>query len=70
MTPLYSCNEDFLKLSKDKQRKYSIEKEILWEKESTTIDELSEKEIYYILLYNSNNPKIGYNRWPKFKEIN
>jgi hypothetical protein len=63
-------NEDFLKLSKDKQRKYSIEKEILWEKESTTIDELSEKEIYYILLYNSNNPEIGYNRWPKFKEIN
>jgi hypothetical protein len=41
-------NEDFLKLSKDEQMKYSIQKEILWEKESSTVEELSEKEIYYI----------------------
>lgn len=30
--------------------------------------ELSQKEVEMIRKYESNNPKIGYNQWPKFKQ--
>lgn len=30
-------------------------------------DEVNEKEAELIRQYDSNNPDIGYNRWPKFK---
>ena len=44
-------------------------KEILWESESATDKEVNRKEIEYIRYYNSNDPKIGYNLWPKFRKI-
>ena len=47
--------------------KYTVEKEILWESTTATSNELSQKEIEYIKKYKSNNPEIGYNRWPKWK---
>lgn len=61
-------NEDFLKLPIELQKNYSVQKEILWESDNISNDELSKKEVEYINLYQSNNPEIGYNRWPKFKE--
>lgn len=32
-----------------------------------TDKEVNRKEVEYINYYNSNNPSIGYNQWPKFK---
>lgn len=61
-------NRDFDTLSKDIKLDYSIRKQILWESETASEKELSEKEVEYIKQYQSNNPKIGYNQWPKFKE--
>ena len=59
-------NEDFAKLSKEVQLDYTVRKEILWESEEATESELSAKEIEMIRKYQSNDPALGYNRWPKF----
>ncbi|WP_242851199.1 hypothetical protein [Clostridium novyi] len=56
--------EDF---TREEKRDFTIRKEILWESEIATDKEVNKKEIEYIRLYQSNNPKIGYNRFPKFK---
>ena len=60
-------NEDFRKLKKEIQVDYKIRKQILWESETASEKELSVKEVEYIRKYKSNNPKVGYNQWPKFK---
>lgn len=59
-------NNDFLKLPKEIRSDYTVRKEILWESENATEKELSNKEVEYIRKYNSNDPEIGYNQWPKF----
>ncbi|GJL74497.1 GIY-YIG nuclease family protein [Nitrosomonas sp.] len=61
-------NEDFYKLPKEIQKDYTVRKEILWESEDCSDSELAEKEVEFIRKLNSNNPEIGYNRWPKFNE--
>ena len=61
-------NEDFLKLPRNLQKDYTVRKEILWESKDSSEQLLSSKEVEYILQYQSNNPEIGYNRWPKFKK--
>lgn len=43
----------------------TIRREILLISEDAS--EINKKESEYIKKYNSNNPDIGYNRWPKFK---
>jgi hypothetical protein len=54
------------KLSEEERRDYSIRKEILWESETASEAELSAMEVELIRKYGSNDPRIGYNRWPKF----
>jgi hypothetical protein len=60
-------NHDFEKLPEDVRKDYSVRKQILWESEDCTEEELSAKEIEFIRDYQANNPEVGYNRWPKFK---
>ncbi len=59
-------NEDFKSLPDDVRKDYTIRKQILWESETATEEELSAKEVEYIRKNESNNPQKGYNRWPKF----
>lgn len=54
--------------TKEERRDFTIRKEILWKSEIATDKEVNSKEIEFIKHYNSNNPKIGYNQWPKSKE--
>jgi hypothetical protein len=61
-------NEDFAKLPKEIQLDYSVRKEILWESVDASESDLAAKEVEMIRKYRSNDPKVGYNRWPKFKE--
>jgi len=61
-------NEDFKTLSEEVQKDYTIRKQILWESQDCSESELSQKEVEFIREYQSNNPNIGYNRWPKFNE--
>jgi len=60
-------NEDFAILPEEMKKDYTIRKQILWESENCSEEELSAKEVEYIHQYQSNNPEVGYNRWPKFK---
>ena len=48
-------------------RDFTIRREILWESANATPSEVSKKEVEFIRLLRSNDPDIGYNRWPKFR---
>ena len=46
---------------------FTIRKQIIWKSESATDSEANTKEVEYIRLYESNNPQVGYNQWPKYR---
>ena len=54
--------------TREERRNFTITKEILLESEDATKSQVNEKELDYIKKYRSNNPDIGYNRWPKFNK--
>lgn len=58
-------NKDFESLSPEVRKNYTIRKEILWESPDCEESLLSAKEVEFIRLHKSNDPAIGYNRWPK-----
>lgn len=58
-------NADFALLLPEARKSYSVHKEILWESETATESELAAKEVEFIRAHKSNDPAIGYNRWPK-----
>ena len=62
-----TINEDFMSLPEDIRNNYSVRKEILGESPDCEESILAAKEVEYIRKFNSNDPEIGYNRWPKFK---
>ena len=53
--------------TRDQRRDFTIRKDILWESETASDNEVNQKEIELIISLGSNNPVIGYNQWPKFK---
>ncbi len=53
--------------TREQRRDFTIRKEILWESETATDEEVNKKEIELINYFRSNDPSIGYNQWPKFK---
>ena len=60
-------NADFARLPQEMRKDYTIRKQILWESATATDAEVSAKEVEMIHKHRSNDPAIGYNRWPKFK---
>lgn len=54
--------------SREERRDFSIRKEILWESDSATNQEVNKMEVFFIEQFASNNPEIGYNQWPKYKK--
>jgi hypothetical protein len=46
---------------------FTVRRQILWESETATNAEVTAKEVELIRLHRANDPKIGYNRWPKFE---
>ena len=59
-------NEDFARLPESVRKDYTIRKQILWESDTCSEAELSAKEVELIREFRSNDPNVGYNRWPKF----
>lgn len=55
--------------TREERRDFTIRKQILWESETATDKEVNQKEIGFIKDYRSNDPTIGYNQWPKFKQV-
>lgn len=49
--------------TREQRRDFTIRKEILFESDDTA--EINRKEIELIREYRSNDPRIGYNQWPK-----
>jgi hypothetical protein len=70
LTYFGSPNNDLLEpdFTKEQKRDFMIRKEIIWQSDFATDKEVNKKEIELILKHNSNNPEIGYNRSPKFKD--
>ena len=50
---------------REQWRDFTMRKEILWESETATESEARAKEVDFIRSLRSNDPSIGYNRWPK-----
>jgi hypothetical protein len=48
-------------------RNFTITREILWESEDAEDAVVRRKEVEFIMEFRSNDPTIGYNRWPKLK---
>ena len=56
--------EDF---TPEQRRSFTITRDILWESADATRTEVTQREIELIRQFRSNDPAIGYNRWPKFR---
>lgn len=56
--------------TREQRKDFSIRKEIIWESETANDQEVNQKEIDFITHYKSNDPAIGYNQWPKYKNKN
>ena len=52
----------------DELRDFTIRREILWQSATASKSEVTAVEKGYILRLRSNDPSIGYTRWPKFSE--
>ena len=51
--------------TREQRRDFTIRKEILWEAENASDQEVNQAEIEFIKRHKSNDPKIGYNQWPR-----
>jgi hypothetical protein len=64
-----SADNTFLEkdFSREQQRDFTIRKEIIWESETASGREVNQKEVELINHFKSNDPAVGYNRWPRYK---
>ena len=53
--------------TREQRHDFTVRKEILWESETASDSEVSAVEVEMIRKHRSNDPAVGYNRWPKFK---
>lgn len=53
--------------TKEQRQDFTIRREILWESETASENEVNQKEVELINSFKSNNPAVGYNQWPKYK---
>jgi hypothetical protein len=63
-SPSFDIAADF---TPEQRRDLMIRKQILWESTDATEGEARAKEVQLIRELRSNDPEIGYNRWPKAK---
>jgi len=54
--------------TREELKDFTIRKQILWESEDVSVQDLNRKEIEFILKYHSNDPAIGYNRRPILRQ--
>jgi putative N-acetylmannosamine-6-phosphate epimerase len=54
--------------TREQRRDFNIRREILWESETATDAEVTAEEFRLIRHHRSNDPRIGYNRSPRFRD--
>jgi hypothetical protein len=54
----------------EQRRSFTVTRDILWESESATKEEVNAMERHFITELRSNDPSIGYNQRPHFKSHN
>jgi len=52
--------------TREQRRDFTVRKEILWESETASDQEVSAKEVAFIRSLRANEPALGYNQWPGF----
>ena len=62
-----SANSELIEkdFSREARRDFTIRREILWESETASDNEVNLKEVEFIRLLKANHPSVGYNQWPK-----
>ncbi len=55
--------------TREQRKRFTITKEIILECENMEVCDLNKKEVEFIRLYESNDPKKGYNQWPVRKSM-
>jgi hypothetical protein len=53
--------------SPEQRRDFTVRKEILWESDTASHAELTRTEVELIRALRSNDPTVGYNRWPRLR---
>ena len=53
--------------TREQRRRFTVTRDILWESETATRAEVTQKEVEFINSLKPNDPSVGYNQWPKFK---
>lgn len=56
-----------LDFSEDQRRRFTVTRDVIWASEDATLQEVNRREVELILLHQSNDPEIGYNRWTAFR---
>lgn len=51
--------------TREQRRSFTVTREILWESETATDSEVATAEVEWIRKLRSNDPSVGYNRWPR-----
>ena len=54
----------------EERRSFTITRDILWESKTAAQKEVNAMERHFIVTLRSNDPSIGYNRWPRFRNHN
>lgn len=53
----------------DQRIRFSMTREILWQSSDASNSEVSRVEVSFIRKFRSNDPEIGYNRWPALRAL-
>lgn len=51
--------------TREQRRDFTVRREILWESETASDEEVNRREVEFIRDLRANDPAVGYNRWPK-----
>jgi len=53
--------------TRKQRRDFTVRREIIWESDTASDEEVGQTEAAYIRALGANDPKMGYNEWPEFK---
>ena len=55
--------------TEEQRQTFTVTRDILWQSDTASRSELNQKEIELIIQYRSNDPRVGYNQFPRFKGL-